>query len=136
RVVRALGVEREADLAFAGLLEICRPLLWLLDERPPPQAAALRGAFALEAAARAGRFVVAAATLGLLARAAEEHPLLVLVDDAQWLDGASADALLFAARRLEADAVALLFAVRDEEGFFDASGLEQLVVGGIDRDAA
>ena len=111
-IVRALGVESEAELQFSGLLELLRPLLDQLAEIPPPQADALRGALGLGSADAVDRFTIGAATLNLLATAAESRPLLVVVDDAQWLDGATSDALLFAAKRLVADAVVFLFAAR------------------------
>ena len=136
QVLSVVGVEAEADMAFSGLLEACRPILAALEEIPPPQAAALRAAFALGPAVAGGRFAVAAGTLSLLAHTAEARALLVIVDDAQWLDPASAEALVFAARRLEADAVALLFGVRDGEGSFEAAGLERLNVGPLDAQAA
>jgi DNA-binding CsgD family transcriptional regulator len=134
RVVRATGVEWEAELEYSGLLELCRPLLGELDMLPERQARALRVAFALAPGGAVDRFGVAAATLGLLAAAAERTPLLVAVDDAHWLDRASAEALLFAARRLLADRVALLFAARDEG--FPARGLPELRVAGLDSGAA
>jgi DNA-binding CsgD family transcriptional regulator len=136
-VVRALGVESEAELDFSGLLDVCRPLLAHLDELPAHQAEALRGALGLAPTPHGDRFTIGAATLDLLAAAGEERPLLVLVDDAHWLDRASADALLFAARRLDADAVALLFAVRDPDvRALDAPGLESLPLAGLGVEAA
>ncbi len=116
RVLRTHGVERDAETPFSGLLELCRPITALLDTIPGPQATAFRGALGLETAATADRFLIGAATLSLLAAAAEDRPLLVIADDAHWLDHASLDALVFAARRLAADAVALLFARREGEG--------------------
>ena len=113
-VLRATGYESEAQLEFSGLVEVCRPLLGSLDALPPVQAAALSSALGLSEATQNDRFAVAAATLSLIAGAAEEMPVLVLVDDAHWLDDASRDALLFAARRLAADPVAFLFATRPE----------------------
>ena len=136
QVLSVVGVEAEADMAFSGLLEACRPILAALKEIPSPQAAALRAAFALGPSTGGSRFAVAAGTLSLLAHTAEARALLVIVDDAQWLDPASAEALVFAARRLEADAVGLLFGVRESEGSFDAAGLEQLRVGPLDAEAA
>ena len=123
-VARALGVESEAELEFSGLLEVCGPLLDRLPELPERQAAALRGALGLGPAEPAERFAVAAATMTLLATAAEDAPLLVLVDDAHWLDRSSTEALVFALRRLQADPVAVLFAVREDEGdAFTAPGV-------------
>jgi len=134
RVVRALGIESEAELEFSGLLEVCRPLLDGVDELPGAQMDALRGALGVGPAHPHERFTIGAATLNLLASAGERAPLLVIVDDAHWLDRASADALLFAARRLDADAVAMVFAAR--HAGFDAVGLEVLPVRALDRDAA
>jgi AAA ATPase domain len=135
-VARALGVESEAELEFSGLLEVCGPLLDRLPELPERQAAALRGALGLGPAEPVERFAVAAATMTLLAAAAEEAPLLVLVDDAHWLDRSSTEALVFALRRLQADPVAVVFAVRDDEGSsFAAPGVEVVEIGGLDHDA-
>jgi DNA-binding NarL/FixJ family response regulator/tetratricopeptide (TPR) repeat protein len=136
-IVRALGIESEAELEFSGLLEVCRPLLDAVDELPGTQDQALRGALGLGPAHPRERFTIGAATLTLLASAGERAPLLVIVDDAHWLDGASADALLFAARRLEADAVAILFAAREADGRgFAAAGVEEVLVGALEREAA
>lgn len=132
-VVRATGVESEAELEFSGLLEVCRPLLHLLGTLAGRQADALRVALGVAAGRAPDRFEVGAATLSLLAAAAEEAPLLVVVDDAQWVDRASLDALLFAGRRLLADRVAVLLAAR--EGF-DVTGVEELLLGGLEREAA
>jgi hypothetical protein len=134
RVVRVHGVESDAEVAFGGLLGICRPLLEHLDELPEPHASALRTALALTPGEQAvgGRLTIAAATLTLLATAAERRPLVLIVDDANWLDRPSADALLFAAKRLEADAVAAFFAARA----LDGAGLDELRLGGLDVDAA
>src|ERR1700683_3046074 len=113
RVPRPRGVQSEAQIPFAGLLELVRPALSWIEQIPDPQAAALQSALALRPAARApGRFAVGAATLSLLAAYSEETPVAVLVDDAHWLDGSSADAMLFAFRRLVADPVAVVLAVR------------------------
>ena len=126
-VVRAIGVEYDAELPFSGLLELLRPLFDHLDEIPAPQAEALRSALGLCEPRSHDRFTIGAATLSLLAAAAEDNPLLVIVDDAQWVDVATCDALIFAVKRLVADAAAILFAVRDgEERTFDAPALEQL----------
>ena len=111
-VLRATGAEAERDLPFAALLTLLRPVLHLLDRLPPVQARALEGALALAPPALADRLVVHAAALGLLSAAAEQQPVLAIVDDAHWLDDASADALLFAARRLDGERVALLLALR------------------------
>ena len=136
RVLRARGVEAESGLAFAALDELLRPVLSCLDGLPERQAAALRGALALSEASEVDRFAVYVATLGLLATAAEKGPLLVLIDDAQWLDGSSAEALVFAGRRLEAEGIALVFAAREgDPDEFVAPGLDELHVHGLDRDA-
>src|SRR5215211_2391197 len=115
-VVRATGVESEAELEFSGLLELCRPLLARVSELPELQASALLGALGFEPAGTHDRFAIGAATLGLLAAAAERQPLLVAVDDVNWLDHPSADALRFAAQRLLADRVAVIVGTRLEEG--------------------
>ncbi|MEV4136264.1 AAA family ATPase [Dactylosporangium sp. NPDC049742] len=138
-VVRAAGVEFEADLPFAALAALTRPLLALLDQLPPPQAAALRAAFGLAddgrpAAAVVERFAVGAATLSLLAAAADERPLLCLVDDAHWLDHSSAQALLFATRRLLAERVLIVYATRPGTGF-TAPGTATVELGGLDGEA-
>jgi hypothetical protein len=125
-VVRALGVEYEAELQFSGLLELMRPLLEHLPEIPPQQAEALGSALGLSEAEPHDRFTVCAATLSLIAAAAEANPLLIIVDDAHWIDLATDDALLFSAKRLVADSVAILLAVREGiERTFDAPALEQ-----------
>jgi DNA-binding CsgD family transcriptional regulator len=137
KVVSALGVESEAELDFSGLLEVCRPMLEHLDEVPARQAEALRGALGLAPAGASDRFMIGAATLSLLAAAGEARPVLVVVDDAQWLDRTSADALLFAARRLEADPVCMVLAAREgEERTFEAPGVGSLEVTGLDRESA
>ena len=134
RVVRARGVETESEFAYSGLHELVRPLLDRLPELPPVQADALRGALALAEAQGAGRFYIGAATLSLLAAARDDGPLLCVVDDAHWLDEASAGALAFAARRLEAEGVVMLFAARGH-GFL-ARGIPELELGGLDAEAA
>jgi DNA-binding CsgD family transcriptional regulator len=137
RVLRGLGVESEAELAFAALHQIVRPVLDHIVRLPGPQAAALNGAFGLADADANDRFLIGVGTLGLLAEVAEERPLLCLVDDAQWLDQPSADALTFAARRLEAEGIVLLFAARDDAlQPFTAAGLPQLQLAGLDAAAA
>lgn len=135
RVLRARGVESEADVPFAGLLELLRPALGALDRVPAPQAAALESALALRPGGAADRFAVGAATLSLLAAYADEAPVLVLVDDAQWLDGASAEGLLFAIRRLLADPIAVVLAVRDgHPSLLDGADLPVQRVAGLDRE--
>jgi DNA-binding CsgD family transcriptional regulator len=134
RVVRAAGVESEMELAFAGLHLLCAPLLDRLGDLPDPQRDALGVAFGLREGAAPDRFLVGLAVLTLLAEAAGEQPLLCVVDDAQWLDRASAQVLVFAARRLLAEPVGLLFAARDPGEQFH--GIPDLEVRGLaDRDA-
>ncbi|MBY3552354.1 helix-turn-helix transcriptional regulator [Modestobacter lapidis] len=140
-VLWTAGVESESPLPFAALHRLLRPVLGHLGGIPPVQARALHGALGEDANRGDGptddRFLVFAATLSLLAETAEKQPLVCVVDDAHWLDAASAEALLFVARRLHADRLALLFAVREgETRHFDASGLPELVVPGLDADAA
>jgi DNA-binding NarL/FixJ family response regulator len=134
RVVRALGVETESEFAYSGLHELVRPLIGLLSELPPVQADALRGALALAEAQAAGRLYIGAATLSLLAAARDDGPLLCVIDDAHWLDEASAGALAFAARRLEAEGVVMLFAARGQA--FRATGIPELELAGLDAEAA
>ncbi len=137
RLLRARGIESEAQIPFGSLLELIRPALVLLDKIPAPQAAALEAALALRPAAAQDRFAVGAATLSLLAAYAEEAPVAVLVDDAQWLDGPSAVALLFAFRRMVADPIAVLIAVRaGEPSLLDGADLPVLQVGGLSLDEA
>ena len=136
-VVRAKGVELEAALAFGGLTEVSRPLLGKLDELPDRQAAALRIALTLERGSPPDRLTVGAAMLSLFAAAAEDTPLIVAVDDAHWLDTESAAALVFAARRLQAERVAVLLAARDGEGReLTASGLDVVTLSGLSLEAA
>lgn len=134
RVVRALGVETESEFAYSGLHELVRPLLDRLPELPPVQADALRGALALAEAQAAGRLYIGAATLSLLAAARGEGPLLCVIDDVHWLDEASAGALAFAARRLDAEGVVMLFAARGQG--FRTRGIPELELGGLDAGAA
>lgn len=115
-VLTARGVESEAELPFGALLDLLRPLVGLIDDLAEPLAAAMRRAFGLEAGEGGDRFAVGAGTLALLAAAAERAPLLVLVDDLHWTDRPSREAILFAARRLDVDAVAVVVAIRDDSG--------------------
>src|SRR4051812_33089962 len=134
RWIRAAGVESEMELAFAALHQLCVPLLDRLDRLPGPQHDALTTAFGLSEGAVPDRFFVGLATLGLLSEAAEERPLVCVVDDAQWLDRASAQALAFVGRRLRAEPVVMLFGAREPSEEF--AGLPKLVVGGLsDRPA-
>jgi DNA-binding CsgD family transcriptional regulator len=138
RVVRAAGVQSEMELAFAGLHQLCAPMLDGAGGLPGPQQNALRVAFGLQndGTAVPDRFLVALAVLGLLAGAAEARPLVCLVDDAHWLDRASAQALVFVARRLQAERIAFFFAVRETSQEDQFAGLPQLVIEGLaDSDA-
>jgi hypothetical protein len=136
RVLRAAGAGTEAELASAGLQQLLRPVLDRLGRLPAPQADALRGAFGL-VDAEASRFLVELGVLSLLAEVAEERPLLCLVDNAQWLDRASAEALVFVARRLHAEPIVLLLAARDDDvRQFEAPGVPSLRLGGLDAEAA
>ena len=133
-VLRARGIESEAEIPFAGLAELLRPALGMLDRIPGPQATALGGALALGPPSARDRFAIGAATLSLLSAYAEEAPLALLVDDAHLLDGSSAEALLFAARRLVADPIALVLTVREgEPSLLDGADLRTLRVPGLDR---
>jgi DNA-binding CsgD family transcriptional regulator/tetratricopeptide (TPR) repeat protein len=131
RCAQLSGVESEMELPLAALHQLCAPLLGDLDALPPPQQGALRVAFGLAAGAPPDAFLVGLATLSLLAEAAASGPFLCLVDDAQWLDGASAQALGFAARRLLAESVAFVFAIRDEPKIHALAGLPELALGGL-----
>jgi DNA-binding CsgD family transcriptional regulator/tetratricopeptide (TPR) repeat protein len=135
-VLRAAGAGSEVELAFAGVQQLLRPVLGRLGRLPAPQAAALRGAFGL-VDADVNRFLVELGVLSLLAEVAEERPLLCLVDNAQWLDRASADALRFVARRLQVERIVLLLAARDDDlRQFEAPDLPSLRLEGLDREAA
>src|SRR5271155_314844 len=134
RVVRVAGVESEMELAFAALQQLYAPMLDKLAGLPDPQRAALGVAFGLNTGPAPDRFLVGLATLSLLSEAAEQQPLLCVIDDAQWLDRASAQALAFGAGRLLAEPVALVFAMREEGEEF--RGLPELLVGGLREDDA
>src|SRR3954447_16046225 len=139
RILRARGIESESEVPFAALAELLRPALSALDLIPQPQAQALAGGLALAPLATAqDRFAVGAATLSLLSAYSEDGPLAILVDDAHLLDASSADALLFAARRLVADPIGLILTVREgEPSLLDGSDLRVVRVPGLDRaDAA
>ncbi|MGK4581847.1 LuxR C-terminal-related transcriptional regulator [Kitasatospora sp. HPMI-4] len=153
RVIRATGVESEADLPFAGLSLLLAPGLDRLGALPAPQRRALEAAFGLTDEAAAGaaepaagpsgtaartadRLLTGLATLALLAELATDRPLLCLIDDAQWLDRASAEALLLAARRLGTEGIVLLIAARDGEGSFPAPGLPELPLAALSPAAA
>jgi DNA-binding CsgD family transcriptional regulator len=137
QVLRARGVESEAQIPFGSLLEVIRPALPLLDKIPPPQAAALEGALALRPGAASDRFAVGAATLSLLAACAEQAPAVLLLDDAQWLDVSSAQALFFAIRRLVADRIAVLITARaGEPSLLDSVDLAVLKLDGLTSEEA
>src|SRR5688572_6589933 len=125
RVAQIAGVEAEMELPFAAVHQLCAPMLDRLDAIPAPQREALRVALGLATGNPPDRFLIALATLSLLSAVAEERPLLCLVDDAQWLDDASAQILTFVARRLLAESIALVFAVREPAGARQFEGLPE-----------
>ena len=131
RIARTSGVEAEMELPFAAVQQLCSPFFELLARLPRPQRDALGVAFGLSTGPAPNRFLVGLAVLGLLAEAAEERPLVCLVDDAQWLDSASAGTLAFVAHRLLAEGIALVFATRELGGAF--AGLPELEVEPLSR---
>jgi DNA-binding CsgD family transcriptional regulator/tetratricopeptide (TPR) repeat protein len=131
RIARAAGVESEMELAFAGVHQLCSPFLSHLEALPGPQRDALGTAFGLRAGAAADRFMTGLAVLSLLSEAAEKRPLVCVVDDAQWLDLASAQVLGFVARRLLAESVAMVFAVRNPGEDQQLGSLPVMVVEGV-----
>jgi DNA-binding CsgD family transcriptional regulator len=136
RVVRAAGVQSEMELAFSGLHQLCAPLLDRVERLPTPQRDALATAFGLSSGVAPDRFLVGLAVLSLLSEVADERPLLCAVDDAQWLDRASLQALAFVSRRLVAESVALVFAARTGQEERELARLPELMVEGLgDRDA-
>jgi DNA-binding CsgD family transcriptional regulator len=135
RIARVVGMESEVDLPYAALHQLCAPMLGQLERLPGPQRDALGTVFGLSQGVAPDRFLVGLAVLSLLSEAADDHPLLCAVDDAQWLDRASAQTLGVVARRLLAESVALLFAAR--EPLEDLRGSPELQVQGLhDSDAA
>ncbi|WP_266377488.1 helix-turn-helix transcriptional regulator [Streptomyces canus] len=136
KVTWARGIEADMELPYASLHQLCAPFLDKLGELPGPQRDALRVAFGMAAGDPPDRFLVGLAVLTLLTRASETRPVLVLVDDAQWLDQVSLQTLEFVARRLLAEPVAMAFAVRDPEGQAALSGLPALRISGLDTAAA
>lgn len=137
QVLHTVGVESETDLPFGGLSRLLRPLLPLLDKIPEPQAEALARALALRAGPAPDRFAVAASVLSLICRAAEDHPLLIVVDDMHHLDRPSIDAVSFVARRLLTDAVVVLIGARPDLGVEELLGdLDRLQLSGLDLDAS
>jgi DNA-binding CsgD family transcriptional regulator len=139
-VARVAGVESEMELPFAGLHQLCAPMLDRLGSLPEPQRRGLSVAFGLASGESPDRFLVALATLSLMAEAAEEQPMLCVIDDAQWLDQASAQVLGFLGRRLLAEPVALVFAVRTpapgDPSADPLAGLPELQLGGLDEQSA
>ncbi|UGT39037.1 AAA family ATPase [Nocardia yamanashiensis] len=131
RVLRCVGMESAAPLPYSGLRRLLEPALELLPGLPQPQVSALSAAFGLDAAEDPERFLVGLATLSLLAELSARGPVLCLIDDAQWVDRASLDALLFTARRLGAEGVVMVFAGRPD---FTAPGLEVLVPRRLDAE--
>src|SRR6201995_4538939 len=129
RVLRAVGVESEMELAFAALHQLCAPVLDRLDRLPVPQRDALLTTFGLRAGAVPDRFLLGLAVLSLLSEVADERPLVCVVDDAQWLDRASAQCVAFVARRLLAESVVMLFAAREQSDLF--AGLPKLGLEGL-----
>src|SRR4051794_38677207 len=135
-VAEIAGVEAEMELPFAGLQRLCAPMLAQLDALPDPQQNALRVSFGLSSGDPPDRFLVALAALTLFAEVAEERPLLCLVDDAQWLDRATSQVLGFVARRLLAEPIALVVAVREPSDERELADLPDLLLGGLQDDDA
>ncbi len=133
RVAQIAGVESEMELPYAGLHQLCAPMLERLDALPEPQRVALRVALGLAPGDPPDRFLVALATLGLMSATAEARPMLCVADDFQWLDDATAQAIGFVARRLLAESVALVLAVREPSGDHRLSGLPELPLRGLDE---
>ena len=131
RVLRAAGVEWEMELPFAGLHQLCAELLDARERLPTPQSDAIATAFGLTPGPQPDRFLIGLAVLSLLSDAAEEQPVVCLVDDVQWLDRSSAQVLAFVARRLAAESVVLLFAEREPRGLAELAGLPELRLGGL-----
>jgi DNA-binding CsgD family transcriptional regulator len=129
RVARAAGIESEMELPFAGLHQLCAPILDRLEQVPAPQRGAVQTAFGMSAGSAPDQFLIGLAVLGLLSAVSEEEPLLCLVDDQQWLDRASAHVLAFVARRLGAESVGMVFATRTPAD--ELAGLPELVIGGL-----
>lgn len=136
RVVRASGIEYEMELPYAGLHQLCAPILGQRDRLPDLQRDALETAFGLSAGPPPDRFLIGLAVLGLLSEAADRQPLICVIDDVQWLDKTSVQALAFVGRRLLAESVGLVFALRDPNDVPELAGLRELVVGGIREHAA
>ena len=135
-VLRAVGLESASELAFVTLRELFEPVAAQVDRLSTEEGEALGAAFALDSLRRTSRYAVAAATLNLFAAVADASAVLCVVDDAHWVDRASADALVFASRRLEAEGVVMLFAARTGEGVFEAQGLPELELEGLSPTAS
>src|SRR4029077_16894889 len=131
RIVRSAGAEAEMELAYAGLHQICGPLLDRLDRLPEPQRIAVSTAFGLIGGEAPDRFMVGLAVLDLLAERAEERPLICIIDDAQWLDRVSVQTVAFVARRLAAERIVLAVAIREPSDERDFAGLPELTIGGL-----
>src|ERR1700734_599279 len=131
RVIRGTGVESEMEIAFAALQQACAPLLKHLDQLPAPRADALRVAFGLSRADPPDRFLVGLGVLGLAAEEAAAQPLLFIVDDAQWIDQTSLQALAVMARRLYGESVGVIFAGRSEAVRVELTGLPELTLPGL-----
>ena len=136
QVRRTAGVESEMQLPFASLHQLCRPLLDRLDTIPPPQRVALRIALGMADGDSPNRFLVSLAALSLISETSTQQPTLCIIDDAQWLDSASGHALAFVARRLLADSVAMVFAVRDPAEGRELADLPELRLQGLAEDDA
>jgi DNA-binding CsgD family transcriptional regulator len=136
RVAQIFGVESEMELPYAGLHQLCAPMLAHLDALPLPQQRALRVALGLASGEAPDRFLVALGALSLLAESAERQPLLCVVDDAHWLDGASRQVLGFVARRLLAEPVGVVFAVRESSPERELTGLPELLLTGLAEEDA
>jgi DNA-binding CsgD family transcriptional regulator/tetratricopeptide (TPR) repeat protein len=136
RVTRVVGVQSEMELAFAGLHQLCAPILDAMERLPGPQRDVLSTALGLATGSPPDLFLVGLAVLGLLADAARDRPLVCLVDDAQWLDRASLQALAFVARRLSTESVAVVFALRDPDDVPELAGIHDLFVAGLPEEDA
>jgi DNA-binding CsgD family transcriptional regulator len=136
RVLVAAGVESESEVPFSGLSQLLHPVVDLLKRIPARQGDALAGALALGPPSPGDPFTIYAGSLSLLTSAAEESPILAVLDDAHWLDASSQAAIAFTARRLHAERIALLVASREAEDVFRSSGLPEITLHGLDRDAA
>ncbi|MDT5147693.1 MAG: hypothetical protein QOC58_2338, partial [Mycobacterium sp.] len=135
RAARVAGVESEMELPFAALQQLCAPLLYCAERLPAPQRDALDIAFGRSGGPAPDRFLVGLAVLSLIGAAAESQPLVILVDDAQWIDRISAQTLAFVARRLIAEPVAVVFAARDG-GADELAGLHELTLHGLNSQDA